>query len=179
VGTTSVETSEMLSAMLTRKHNIPHAVLNAKQHEREAHLVTEAGHLGAVMIATNMAGRGTDIKLAPIDRAALVLHWQKRNLISAEARPEMSDDELIKLSYQHQAQQKFKLKANDAATLSTEEARLRLMRQWVQDYAGVEADKAASYTVEQCEKALDNVAEFQLHRLEIYSHINDMGGLHI
>ena len=49
--------------MLTRKHGIKHEVLNAKQHEREAHIVENAGQLGAVMIATNMAGRGTDIKL--------------------------------------------------------------------------------------------------------------------
>jgi preprotein translocase subunit SecA len=58
VGTTSVEKSEMLSRMLKQKHGIPHEVLNAKQHEREAEIVAGAGKLGAVMIATNMAGRG-------------------------------------------------------------------------------------------------------------------------
>ena len=63
VGTTSIETSERLAALLT-KESIPHEVLNAKQHEREAHIVAEAGRPGAVTIATNMAGRGTDIKLA-------------------------------------------------------------------------------------------------------------------
>ncbi len=63
VGTTSVETSELLSRMLTRKR-INHNVLNAKLHQREADIVAEAGQAGTVTIATNMAGRGTDIKLS-------------------------------------------------------------------------------------------------------------------
>jgi preprotein translocase subunit SecA len=64
VGTTSVEVSELLSRMLKQK-TIPHNVLNAKQHSKEAQVVAEAGLAGAVTIATNMAGRGTDIKLGP------------------------------------------------------------------------------------------------------------------
>ena len=64
VGTTSVEVSELLSRMLQVK-KIPHNVLNAKQHAREAQVVAEAGLAGAITIATNMAGRGTDIKLGP------------------------------------------------------------------------------------------------------------------
>ena len=63
VGTASVETSERLSKML-RKRGIGHEVLNAKQHEREAQIISRAGEPGAVTIATNMAGRGTDIKLS-------------------------------------------------------------------------------------------------------------------
>ncbi|MEC4747908.1 preprotein translocase subunit SecA [Methylomicrobium sp. Wu6] len=62
VGTTSIENSELLSALL-KKQGIPHEVLNAKQHEREAHIIEQAGKPGAVTIATNMAGRGTDIVL--------------------------------------------------------------------------------------------------------------------
>ncbi|MCE8544319.1 preprotein translocase subunit SecA [Ruegeria pomeroyi] len=62
LGTTSIEKSEMLSQMLT-KEGIEHNVLNARQHEREAQIVAEAGRYGAVTIATNMAGRGTDIQL--------------------------------------------------------------------------------------------------------------------
>ncbi len=64
VGTISIETSELLSELL-RKRGIPHNVLNAKQHEREAEIIANAGQLKAVTIATNMAGRGTDIKLGP------------------------------------------------------------------------------------------------------------------
>ena len=62
VGTTSIEKSEMLSGLLTAA-GVPHNVLNARQHEQEAQIVADAGKLGAVTIATNMAGRGTDIKL--------------------------------------------------------------------------------------------------------------------
>ena len=69
VGTTSVEISELLSRMLTMR-KINHQVLNAKQHQREAEVVAEAGKPGTVTIATNMAGRGTDIKLAADSKAA-------------------------------------------------------------------------------------------------------------
>ena len=62
VGTTSIEKSEMLGKML-EKAGLPHNILNARQHEQEAQIVADAGKLGAVTIATNMAGRGTDIKL--------------------------------------------------------------------------------------------------------------------
>ncbi len=69
VGTTSVEISELVSRMLQLK-KIKHQVLNAKQHQREAEVVAEAGKPGTVTIATNMAGRGTDIKLTPESRSA-------------------------------------------------------------------------------------------------------------
>jgi preprotein translocase subunit SecA len=69
VGTTSVEISELVSRML-KIRGIPHQVLNAKQHQREAEIVAEAGKPSTVTIATNMAGRGTDIKLTPESKAA-------------------------------------------------------------------------------------------------------------
>jgi protein translocase subunit secA len=65
VGTTSIETSELVSGLL-KKAGIPHEVLNAKHHEREAGIIAQAGRPGAVTIATNMAGRGTDIVLGGI-----------------------------------------------------------------------------------------------------------------
>jgi preprotein translocase subunit SecA len=96
VGTTSIESSELIANRLT-KEGIAHEVLNAKQHEREAHIVAQAGQPGAVTIATNMAGRGTDIQLGgnfeaeiadlmaageTVDdarRAELKAAWQKRH----------------------------------------------------------------------------------------------------
>ncbi|MFZ0454876.1 MAG: preprotein translocase subunit SecA [Ignavibacteriaceae bacterium] len=80
VGTTSVEVSETISRMLKRK-GIPHNVLNAKQHQREAEIVAHAGEVGAVTIATNMAGRGTDIKLGAgvIDRGGLFILGTERH----------------------------------------------------------------------------------------------------
>src|SRR5206468_4890344 len=62
VGTTSIENSELLSGLL-QKAKLPHAVLNAKQHAKEAEIVAQAGRPGVITIATNMAGRGTDIVL--------------------------------------------------------------------------------------------------------------------
>jgi preprotein translocase subunit SecA len=87
VGTVSVEISEMLSEMLKRR-GIKHSVLNAKFHEKEAEIVAQAGRSGAVTIATNMAGRGTDILLGgnPEMLASEILH--KRGLTVLEATPE-------------------------------------------------------------------------------------------
>ena len=98
VGTASVETSELLSQML-KKAGVKHNVLNAKQHEREANIIVEAGRPGAVTIATNMAGRGTDIVLGgnveaeikeldnPSDEkvAQLRAEWQERHKTVIEA----------------------------------------------------------------------------------------------
>ncbi len=79
VGTTSVEKSEQLSSML-RKRGVPHQVLNAKHHEREAAIVAQAGRKGAVTVATNMAGRGTDIMLGGNPEAIARAVLAQRNL---------------------------------------------------------------------------------------------------
>ncbi|HJS89099.1 MAG TPA: preprotein translocase subunit SecA [Steroidobacteraceae bacterium] len=87
VGTTSIETSELVSGVL-QKEGIAHQVLNAKQHEREAHIVAQAGRPGAVTIATNMAGRGTDIVLGGSLEAELAALVQERGAEVDEAQRE-------------------------------------------------------------------------------------------
>jgi len=83
VGTTSIENSELISTVLT-KAKLKHEVLNAKQHEREAHIVAEAGQPGAITIATNMAGRGTDIVLGGNPEASIHAVQGDANLSDAE-----------------------------------------------------------------------------------------------
>ena len=85
IGTASIESSELASHLLTSKR-IPHTVLNAKQHEREAFVVAQAGAVGAVTVATNMAGRGTDI----------VLGGNPEVLIRAELGDEANEDEVLR-----------------------------------------------------------------------------------
>jgi preprotein translocase subunit SecA len=87
VGTTSIETSEFLSGLL-QKEGVPHQVLNAKQHEREAHVVAQAGRPGTVTIATNMAGRGTDIVLGGNLEAELAASGELNDFAREELRRE-------------------------------------------------------------------------------------------
>ncbi len=84
VGTTNVEVSETLSRMLKRRR-LPHNVLNAKQHKRESEIVTEAGRPGVVTIATNMAGRGTDIKLGSGVTDARTIGWANERSLELES----------------------------------------------------------------------------------------------
>src|SRR5205085_4170526 len=94
VGTTSVEISEHLSDLLEKK-GIPHNVLNAKHHEREAQIVAQAGRSGAVTIATNMAGRGTDILLGgnPQGYFDSILRKYAEHVDFIRDMPERNEDE--------------------------------------------------------------------------------------
>jgi preprotein translocase subunit SecA len=95
VGTISIEKSEHLSALL-KKDGIKHVVLNAKYHEREAEIVAQAGRFGAVTIATNMAGRGTDIILGGVPDYRI-----KAKLVEQQVDPETASPEEIKLTQDH------------------------------------------------------------------------------
>ncbi len=93
VGTISIEKSERLSDQLKRR-GIKHEVLNAKQHEREAAIVAQAGQMGHVTIATNMAGRGTDIVLGAFTIAELLEHWKSCGMAPKDLRADAPAPEL-------------------------------------------------------------------------------------
>jgi preprotein translocase subunit SecA len=177
VGTTSVEKSELVSRMLATKYQIRHEVLNAKQHDREAEIVARAGELGAVMIATNMAGRGTDIKLRSFSREQLVEHWKRRNICPKEARAEMPDDEIVGLCYRHLAERV--LGRDAAAGKDAPELRLMLLRHWAVERAKFPEKKVMAMDAESLSDALDTVGFPPLHRLAVWKTVEEMGGLHI
>lgn len=113
VGTVAIENSELISGILTRR-GIKHNVLNAKQHAREAEIIANAGTLGAVTIATNMAGRGTDIVLKPFTINELLAHWKHYELAPTELDPSQKPEVLEKAILKHMAQ-KF-LGVSDGST---------------------------------------------------------------
>jgi preprotein translocase subunit SecA len=179
VGTTSVEKSEQLSGMLTRKYNITHEVLNAKQHEREAEIIAHAGALGAVMIATNMAGRGTDIKLEHFTPQELIDHWKRRGICPKNVTESMPEDEIIAAVYRHMAPKQLGLSKADAEKMSDEEIRLALLRHWVVELSWVAENKASSMGEAELVEMLDNSGMSLLHRLRLFRDIEDIGGLHV
>jgi preprotein translocase subunit SecA len=117
VGTISVEVSERLSEAFTRR-GIPHNVLNARQHQREAEIVAGAGQFGAVTIATNMAGRGTDIVLGKTTFAKALAHWQAKGLAPKKLTVDSSelDDAIIALWAQHFLDDQVLAKLKDQST---------------------------------------------------------------
>ena len=107
VGTISIEKSELLSKLLKRE-GIPHNVLNAKYHEQEAQIIAQAGKFGAVTIATNMAGRGTDIKLGGNAEFLALSELRKAGLpeeliAEADAHSETNDPEILAVREQYKA----------------------------------------------------------------------------
>ena len=178
VGTTSVAKSELLSRMLTDKHSIRHEVLNAKQHEREADIIQSAGQLGAVMIATNMAGRGTDIKLGTIDPVALLDHWKRRNVAPREADASLGEAKCMALVHRHLAWRFLGLAKKDLEALSDDAVRTALLRHWATEERDLGANKIATMSDGALEKELDS-AGWSLHRLKFFKSIDELGGLHI
>ena len=136
VGTTSIEKSEFLSQLLTAA-NIPHNVLNARQHEQEAQIVAEAGKLGAVTIATNMAGRGTDIKLGG--------NVEHKVLEAIAANPE-ADPEAIRAQIEeaHKADEEAVKQAGGLFVLATERHESRRIDNQLRGRSGRQGDPGRS-----------------------------------
>ncbi|QQS09546.1 MAG: preprotein translocase subunit SecA [Phycisphaerales bacterium] len=179
VGTTSVEKSEKLSSMLMSKHAIQHEVLNAKQHEREAHIVENAGYLGAVMIATNMAGRGTDIKLGAISRETLLEHWLKRGIIPRTITVDSTDEQLREAAYRRLAPKVLDIQKKEAEEADFADLELRLLRRWAMNHTWLTDREIERMPAEALRESLDTHGRFLLHRIRWFESIEDMGGLHV
>ena len=179
VGTTSVEKSESLSKLLMRNHSIQHAVLNAKQHDREANIVENAGQLGAVMIATNMAGRGTDIKLGKFTREQLLEHWLKRSIAPATLTVNATDQELREQIYRKIAPHELGVNRRDLEGLAFPELELKLLRHWANKHTWESPKSIDRMNPDELRTALDTAGRFLLHKVRWFTDIEDMGGLHV
>ena len=136
VGTTSIEKSEMLGQLLTQA-DLPHNILNARQHEQEAQIVADAGKLGAVTIATNMAGRGTDIKLGG--------NVEFKIMEAIAADPESDPDEIRKtIEHDHVADEQAVKDAGGLYVLATERHESRRIDNQLRGRSGRQGDPGKS-----------------------------------
>ncbi len=132
LGTTSIEKSELLSQML-QKEGIPHNVLNARHHEQEAQIVADAGRLGAVTIATNMAGRGTDIKLGG--------NVEFKVMEAIEAEPEGDHAAIrVRIEAEHAADEEAVKKAGGLYVLASERHESRRIDNQLRGRSGRQGD---------------------------------------
>jgi preprotein translocase subunit SecA len=136
VGTTSIEKSEMLGQMLTQA-KLPHNILNARQHEQEAQIVADAGKLGAVTIATNMAGRGTDIKLGG--------NVEFKIMEAIAADPDSHPDEIrARIEAEHTADEQAVKDAGGLYVLATERHESRRIDNQLRGRSGRQGDPGRS-----------------------------------
>jgi preprotein translocase subunit SecA len=136
VGTTSIEKSEFLSDLL-KKEGIPHNVLNARQHEQEAQIVADAGKLGAVTIATNMAGRGTDIQLGG--------NVEMKVLEAITADPHLHPDEVrARIEAEHAEEKAKVIAAGGLFVLATERHESRRIDNQLRGRSGRQGDPGRS-----------------------------------
>jgi preprotein translocase subunit SecA len=136
VGTTSIEKSEFLSGLL-KEAGIPHNVLNARQHEQEAQIVADAGKLGAVTIATNMAGRGTDIKLGG--------NVEFKVMEALAANPDAHPDEVrARIEEEHKAAEEAVKAAGGLFVLGTERHESRRIDNQLRGRSGRQGDPGRS-----------------------------------
>ncbi|MGL5784303.1 MAG: preprotein translocase subunit SecA [Alphaproteobacteria bacterium] len=137
VGTVSIEKSEIFSACL-KKHKIPHQVLNARHHDKEAMIIAEAGGLGAVTIATNMAGRGTDIKLG--GNLEVRLQKELRGIEDSEKRAALEK----KIREEIETQEKLVKEAGGLCVIGTERHESRRIDNQLRGRSGRQGDPGMS-----------------------------------
>ncbi|MEO1130128.1 MAG: hypothetical protein AAFX05_10550, partial [Planctomycetota bacterium] len=154
-------------------------VLNAKQHEREATIVEGAGQLGAVMIATNMAGRGTDIKLQPVDRKIMLDHWLRRGIAPRDASVDDDEQALRQKVYRKIAPKALGVSKRDVESMSPEDIELALLRHWVLEHTWADDKKVRSMGADDLRTMLDEQGRFAMHRLQWIESIESLGGLHV
>ncbi|MGQ9556716.1 MAG: preprotein translocase subunit SecA [Desulfurispora sp.] len=147
VGTISIEKSEILSQMLKR-WGIPHQVLNAKYHEKEAEIIAQAGRLGAVTIATNMAGRGTDILLGGNPEFLASAEWKKqladRPDLSAEEQKQLYHRLLEQFRQQTEAERQKVVALGGLHIIGTERHESRRIDNQLRGRAGRQGDPGSS-----------------------------------
>jgi preprotein translocase subunit SecA len=143
VGTVSVENSELIADRL-KKAGIPHNVLNAKYHEREAEIVAQAGRKGAVTIATNMAGRGTDILLGGNPEFLANEYLKRMEINPDEATPEQFEEQLAKAKAVVAAEAKEVVAAGGLHILGTERHESRRIDNQLRGRAGRQGDPGSS-----------------------------------
>jgi preprotein translocase subunit SecA len=146
VGTASVEKSEVLSKFLMRRQ-IPHEVLNAKNHAREAHIIAQAGRVGSVTVATNMAGRGTDIQLGGNPEFIADEQLRARGLSPAETPEEYEaawDDAVEKAKEQVKAEHEEVVDAGGLYVLGTERHESRRIDNQLRGRSGRQGDPGES-----------------------------------
>ena len=143
VGTISIENSEKLSRLL-EKRGITHKVLNAKFHEQEAHIIAQAGRLGAVTIATNMAGRGTDIVLGGNPTALVDELLRDRGIVPEEATNEQKHEALERARTICAEEHKQVVAAGGLAILGTERHESRRIDNQLRGRAGRQGDPGLS-----------------------------------
>jgi preprotein translocase subunit SecA len=138
VGTVSIEKSEMVSKMLSRPPRVPHVVLNAKFHEREASIVAQAGRKGSVTIATNMAGRGTDIVLGGNPEGLA------RSEANPETEPEAYEAALARFTESCKSEREEVLAAGGLHILGTERHESRRIDNQLRGRSGRQGDAGSS-----------------------------------